>query len=483
MATVFIKKTVTQHCGNRKFQYWAGGLLLPPYSIEETKGEHDWKHCQTCKENHDYIKTNLEQRLKSFPSCCKSHQNLLDIQNFDIKAYSKCDEMCADKVIYSYQHILNNQDKADWKEDIEDYLSYAIRSFGCFPPKCGEPLFLNDYFFYLKNLIEKGNIKENVKDFLIAFLNKFSSPSKDDRDPFVWKLKIYDKWLSIFPFEMKAFKGLKETFEGKTPIIIKTTHINRYSGAISVTFVSDIELAKQLLDISEKLLSKIDLSELKDAPILQKHLQYFTTKIYKNGLKNLTDSIKGKQFKFEKFIDEWLKIQKEYVSSIVNTISITQISDSETDSYHEAIKRIMDFKNYLEDKDGYAILHAIPKVSEKFIQLLFVPMWESSKFDCNREVSNGRGAADFVISMGANDKTIVEFKLASNSSLEQNLKNQVEIYQKANNTHKGISVIFCMDKNEYEKAKCIKNKIKISNKENIIIIDCSQKKSASKVRT
>ena len=40
-----------------------------------------------------------------------------------------------------------------------------------------------------------------------------------------------------------------------------------------------------------------------------------------------------------------------------------------------------------------------------------------------------------------------------------------------------------MDKKEFEKVKRIKNKIKIFNKENIIIIDCSPKASASKVRT
>lgn len=483
MAKIFVKNIITQHCGNREYQYMAGTLLLPPYSIEETKGKHDWRNCQICKKNHEHIKKDLEDRLKRFPLCCKSHKKLLEIPFFNLKAYSKCDDMCADKVIYSYQHILNNQNKEDWKEDIEDYLNYAIHSFGSFPPECGTPLFLNSYVTYLKSLIKKGNIKENVKAFSINFLNELISPIKDDKDPFLEKLKIYDKWFALFPFEMNVFKGIKARYERKSPLQIKTIHKNRYSGLTSVTFVSEAELAEQLLIISNDLLSEIDLSELKDAPILQEYLQYFTKKIYKNKIKTLTDTIRGQQFDFEKFIEDWLKIQKDYVSSIVNTISIVQMTDCETDSYHEAIKRIMDFKSYLEDKDGYTILHEFHKVSENIIQHLFVLMWQQSKFDCNREVSNGRGAADFVISMGAKDKTIIEFKLASNSSLEQNLKNQVEIYKKANNASKGISVIFCMDKKEFEKAKRIKNKIKISNKENIIIIDCSSKASASKVRT
>lgn len=482
MAIIYVNNIITQHCGNREYQYLAGTLLLPPYSIEETKGEHDWRYCQTCKENHDLIKKSLEQRQKKFPLCCSSHQKLLKIPRFNVKAYSKCDEMCADKVIFSYQHILNNQNKEDWKEDIEDYLTYAINSFGAFPPKCGTPLFLDAYIFYLKNLIHKGKIKRIVKNFTINFLNNLNAPV-EEKDPFLEILKIYDKWLAIFPFDMKAFKGVKERYEGKSPLQIRKTHFNKYSGATSVTFVSAEKLAEQLLDISKELLSEIDLSDLKDVPILQEHLQYFITKTYKNEIKTLTDKIEGKQFKFEKFIDDWLDIQKKYVSAIVKTISIAHITDSEVDSYKEAMKRIKDFKSYIEDKDGYRILQNAKKISEGFLQSLFFAMWGSSKYDCNREVSNGRGSADFVISMGANNKTIIEFKLASNSSLEQNLKNQVEVYQKANNTSKGISVIFCMDKKEFEKVKRIKNKIKIFNKENIIIIDCSPKASASKVRT
>ena len=44
-------------------------------------------------------------------------------------------------------------------------------------------------------------------------------------------------------------------------------------------------------------------------------------------------------------------------------------------------------------------------------------MWYNTAFDVNREVENGRGIVDYTISKGAMDKTLIEFKLASNSKL------------------------------------------------------------------
>ena len=47
------------------------------------------------------------------------------------------------------------------------------------------------------------------------------------------------------------------------------------------------------------------------------------------------------------------------------------------------------------------------------------------------------------------DKTLIEFKLASNSKLKSNLQHQLSIYAKANDTDKYISVIlYFTDKEE-----------------------------------
>ncbi len=75
------------------------------------------------------------------------------------------------------------------------------------------------------------------------------------------------------------------------------------------------------------------------------------------------------------------------------------------------------------------------------MHLLFKLVWEGSPSSVDAEVNNGRGPVDFKVSRGSADKTLVEFKLASNSQLERNIENQVSIYEKANKTTQSFKVI------------------------------------------
>ena len=87
-----------------------------------------------------------------------------------------------------------------------------------------------------------------------------------------------------------------------------------------------------------------------------------------------------------------------------------------------------------------------------------------------------------LISKGFQDKTIIEFKLASNSKLRQNLQNQVEIYKISNDTNKDILVLFFFTEDEKNRLYKIINELQLSNLENVIVIDCrKQKPSASNV--
>lgn len=85
--------------------------------------------------------------------------------------------------------------------------------------------------------------------------------------------------------------------------------------------------------------------------------------------------------------------------------------------------------------------HYLLADAEKDLQLLFKLTWFATIFDVNAEVNNGRGPVDFKISKGDLDKTLVEFKLASNSKLKQNIANQVQVYEAANNTNQSMKVI------------------------------------------
>ena len=101
--------------------------------------------------------------------------------------------------------------------------------------------------------------------------------------------------------------------------------------------------------------------------------------------------------------------------------------------------------------------------------------------DVNREVNDGRGPVDFKVSKGAADKTLLEFKLASNSKLRQNLKHQVDVYEAANDTAKSIKAIMHFSESQLSRVLDILNELKLSGRRDVVLIDASRdnKPSAS----
>ena len=153
-------------------------------------------------------------------------------------------------------------------------------------------------------------------------------------------------------------------------------------------------------------------------------------------------------------------------------------------SYEEARKKINDLKGYIENNDGYRLFYNNGERThgEKELQLLFGLICHNSTLsDVNREPNNGRGPVDATLSRGRLDKTLVEFKLASNKKLEQNLQKQVEIYQKANGTQLSFKVIVYFSEDELLKVSAILNKLGIAGNPQIILIDArnDNKPSAS----
>ena len=86
----------------------------------------------------------------------------------------------------------------------------------------------------------------------------------------------------------------------------------------------------------------------------------------------------------------------------------------------------MYLKDVIENNDGYRIfyLNSVAVERESDLQIMFRLTWAVSSFEVDGEINNGRGPVDFKISKGRSNKTIVEFKIASNTQLKRNLQNQ-----------------------------------------------------------
>ena len=153
------------------------------------------------------------------------------------------------------------------------------------------------------------------------------------------------------------------------------------------------------------------------------------------------------------------------------------------DTCEESRKRVEFLKDVIENKDGYRLFWpgGQPIRREEDVQLLYRLTWFATPSDVNREVNNGRGPVDFKVSRGAADKSVVEFKLAGNSKLKQNLANQIAIYQKGSDAKRGLKVITYFTAEEREKVDRILKELDISESEDIILIDARKdnKPSAS----
>jgi len=162
----------------------------------------------------------------------------------------------------------------------------------------------------------------------------------------------------------------------------------------------------------------------------------------------------------------------------------TEFYDKPWTSYDECLARAQYFKAYIEDNDGYKLLNRAgqPFTTENEVQLAFGLVWCNTEFDINREPNNGRGPVDFKASYGAGDKSLIEFKLGSNSQLKRNLEKQVAVYEQANRTWSSVKVIVYYTANDEERVKKILKQLKLEGEKSIVLIDArsDNKPSASK---
>lgn len=268
------------------------------------------------------------------------------------------------------------------------------------------------------------------------------------------------------------------------------------------TWINASEMRYRLLDIT----SSIPNEELRDRinGIYLKQLP--DNKITE---KSRNEAAANTIAQFPELMDYYIKIKEEEkaeaksasneIVSIANEIYVSNIQtliksldanyqfykENTIGSYDASLDRVMFLKDFIENKDGYKLFYhnGKPIKKEKDLQLIFKLTWFATKFDVNAEVNNGRGPVDYKISKGNTDKTLVEFKLASNSKLKHNIANQVKVYEAANNTNQSIKVILYFSNSEYLKVHKILEDLNLLDSNNIILIDaCNNKISASNVK-
>ena len=142
-------------------------------------------------------------------------------------------------------------------------------------------------------------------------------------------------------------------------------------------------------------------------------------------------------------------------------------------SKEAARSKVLFLKDVIENKGGHRLFYnkGQPIKREEDLQILYRLVWHGTKFDVSREANDGRGPADFKISEGASDKTLVEMKLASNHSLKRNLEKQAEIYQRASDAESVLKVILFFDEHEERRTKAVLKELGLDGSKDIFLID------------
>jgi len=174
----------------------------------------------------------------------------------------------------------------------------------------------------------------------------------------------------------------------------------------------------------------------------------------------------------------------QQVKALLDRVYQTPVKEYPKTTSEETLDKITFLKYVIENQDGYKIFYGKdgrPFKRENDLQILFKLVWHGSPSSADAEVNNGRGPVDFKISQGSTDSTLVEFKLASNSKLAQNLEKQVEVYKAANNTASSYKVILYFTQEELVKVKGVMKQLGANEHMGIILIDARKdnKPSAS----
>lgn len=350
-------------------------------------------------------------------------------------------------------------------------------------------------------LIRDGVGRDNISDFttnlikkyLLDYTQKFSEQNIDTRylsEHLVEKVEFNYKTRTWIPktYKLPTFQGdyvlltPKDILTKDDNWINKSDMIGNFRGILES--IPNDQLRAQLNDYLARMLPEDPDKKEFDKAVVQtiikfpQYIDYFIKLKEDNG----DQAVALSELKVSE--TEYLFIQK-VKELVTNLKQETDFYKQPSSSLEEACQRVLFLKKMIENNDGYRFFYVKgnPIKREQDLQLLFKLTWFATKYDVNAEVNNGRGHVDFKISHGSKDKSLVEFKLASNKKLKQNLKHQIEVYEAANCTHQSIKVILYFDDTELNKLINVMKELELKEDKGLVLIDARPNKvSASNVR-
>ena len=328
-----------------------------------------------------------------------------------------------------------------------------------------------------------------IKDYLLTYTQTFAEQylQPEQRTPFPIQHAYFD-------FSKKVWRSKRYVlphWEGKYIILIPKDILTKDD-----TWINKEDLVRDIRNIpdtigNEELKARLiqTLDEILDEKrgLSQEEKRDRLMNFYMANPEAIDWYIKGKECRKQEAIASAAKkiCQIEEIARVLPVELMNRLKATDfykkPNSLAEVVDRANLFQREVENCDVYRVFYQDGKkcITEAMVQLMFRLVWCESKFFLAREVNNGRGPADFVISYGSGDVCVIEIKLASNSHIEKNLKNQIDIYKAANKTEHGICMIVFTDDKEKNRVERILKRLGLENNPYIIRIDARNGKASA----
>lgn len=224
----------------------------------------------------------------------------------------------------------------------------------------------------------------------------------------------------------------------------------------------------------KKLASSQKKRYIKDFIFMKPHLVSKVIDDYKATDVKAYDIYQNIDYKIEKLINRIIKTKGE--------IDLTK-----KNSYDSALEIIEEYKEWVENKKGFAVLRDVDsrneeKVVQKTLHGSAGYYCKTNDLDISPEPNSGRGPVDFKISRGG-DKTVIEIKLTSNKDCLHGFEIQIEEYAKSEETDNKIFIVVDNGRSSSrikEVEESYEKRLKEGdNPATIIVIDAKLKDSAS----
>lgn len=309
------------------------GITLP-HDIVPTTGEHDYTTCKTCVDNLKLITERLTLRFegdkqrKGFPNCCNRHAKLAKVKGFDRKLFKPAIQSTALKIIYTNQHIINHFNDSNWEKTIRDYIVYSINSFGTMPEDCGNPLFIEEYYRSLLDILkDTHDIPEYKRERIVDLVKTiFYTENGDLCEDIDILFKTYDRWQRIFPFELKEyFKDQRSTLHNRIPFFKGEVEVNAFDGKEYALSHTPHSLIEHLCALTNTLLSEVDTHKMvKDGMIADINAHQFEIAGVTLRLQNELNLKKYAQNEraYAETIRQWLADQQGYFTAITPLLNV-----------------------------------------------------------------------------------------------------------------------------------------------------------------